>query len=249
MAHDLRVVVAVGAAALSAALLASPPPALAGQRFRILEGSVYQESSWTSNSGSDNGCYTGAFGDSGATKVFMTARRGTVARVVNSGNPVLGMVLTGLRFSGPIHQDGVFNDQWTLDDNASPGSCGQPTGPLYDAPSTADCGLRQIGAADSNLQLTVPLGPHRNLSPALVGTFYEQDPFSACPSDDPVYAAGPLFVRASQPAGVFRRATITIKGSRSVITGSGSLYHRGPDDQSGQVTTTIRWQLKLRRLR
>lgn len=234
--------VVAAAAVATPALAATAPP-----RFKVLGGDVYQETNWTSHSAADNGCYTGTFADTGSTKVFMTAKKGTVVKAVPGEDPTLGMVLTGLRFSGPIHQDGDFTDDWTPDMTPPPAWCGQATGPSYTPPSTTDCGARGIRAADSNLEVTVPVGRSPRLASALVGSFYIDDPYDACPSDDPVYATEPLFARATQPAAVFRHRTITLTANKTVRS-PGELYYRGYDDHTGDRTVTIHWELKLRRV-
>jgi hypothetical protein len=239
--------VAVVGVATVAGAAAVAAPALATARFKVLGGDVYQETSWTSHSASDNGCYAGTFADSGSTKVFMTARRGAVVRATRSDDPTFGMVLTGLKFRGVMHQDGDFKDDWTPDQSPPPSWCGPATGALYAPPSTADCGPRDIGAAESDLQVTVPLGRSPRLPPALVGTFYGKGPYDACPSDDPVYATQPIFVRAGESVAAFSRRTITLTANKS-IRGSGLLYYRGLNARDGDRTATIHWELKLKRL-
>jgi hypothetical protein len=231
----------------SVGALALPVAALAAVRFKVLADDVYQETTWTSNSSSDNGCYTGSFVDSGSTKVFMTPKRGAIVKAVPSGDPSLGMVLKGFKFSGIVHQEGNFTDNWTLDQNASPAQCGPPTGPGYEPVSTADCGTKDISASNSNLELTIPLGNSPRQPAALVGTFYAEDPFSNCPSDDPGYAATPLFVRAKQPPSVFRNRVIVLEGDLAK-RGSGGMYYRGYNDQSGDALRKIHWRLKLKRI-
>jgi hypothetical protein len=241
-------VAVAGAAVAVAGTAVVATPALGATRFKVLGGDVYQETTWSSHSGTDNGCYTGTFSDTGSTKIFMTAKRGATVKAVRGDDPTLGMVLAGLRFSGVMHQDGVFTDDWTPDHSPPPAWCGQATGSLYDPPSTADCGARDIRATESNLAVTVPLGRSPKLPAALVGSFYTHDPYDACPSDDPVYATEPLFVRASQSAAVFRRPTITLSADKTVRS-PGDLYYRGANDHDGDRTVTIHWELKLKRLR
>jgi hypothetical protein len=181
--------VAGAAVAMVAGAAAVATPALAAKaaaRFKVLGGDVYQETNWTSHSAADDGCYTGTFADTGSTKIFMTARKGTVVKAGRSDDPSLGMVLDGLKFSGVMHQDGNFTDDWTPDQSPPAPWCGPPTGPGYNPPSTADCGTRDISARDSNLQVTMPVGRSPRLPSALVGTFYVNDPYNACPSDDPL---------------------------------------------------------------
>jgi hypothetical protein len=242
--------VAGAAVAMVAGAAAVATPALAAKaaaRFKVLGGDVYQETNWTSHSAADDGCYTGTFADTGSTKIFMTARKGTVVKAGRSDDPSLGMVLDGLKFSGVMHQDGNFTDDWTPDQSPPAPWCGPPTGPGYNPPSTADCGTQDISARDSNLQVTVPVGRSPRLPSALVGTFYVNDPYNACPSDDPLYATEPLFARASQSATVFGKRIVTLRAEKASRS-SGNLYYRGYNDHDGDRTVTIHWELKLRRL-
>lgn len=238
----------VAASALGALLPMGAVARARAIRFKVLGASLYQEATWSSASGTDNGCYTGTFSDSGFTKVFMNAKRGTIVKAVPSGDPTLGLVLKGIRFSGEIYQHSRFTDDWTLDPSASLASCGQPTGPFYNPPSTAGCGVKDVTAANSAVALTIPLGRSPRQPAALVGTFYRRDPFGgSCPSDDPVDAVTPLFVRAKQRPSVFGHRTITLAGEKAVRS-SGGMYYRGLEDQSGDAMVHLEWDVKLRRV-